>query len=145
MANKTILLVEHNREDEMLTLSVFKTSNLANEIVVVRDGADSLDFLFFRGAYANRDPQNMPETILLDLKLPKMDGLEVLRRIRVNQRTKSLPVIVLTASDADQDWISSYHFGAIAFIRKPVDFGQLVKALRKLAMCCMILNKLPEL
>ena len=143
MASKTILLVEDNPDDELLSLRALRRNNIANKIHVVRDGAEALDFLFCWGTYIDRDPNDIPEMILLDLRLPKMDGLEVLRIIRVDKRTSKLPVIILTSSDSDEDLVNSYRFGANAFIRKPVNFSQLIQAICKLSMSCVVLNKAP--
>ena len=143
MASKTILLVEDNPDDELLSLRALRRNNIANKIHVVRDGAEALDFLFCRGEYIDRDPNDFPEVILLDLRLPKMDGLEVLRIIRVDKRTSKLPVIILTSSKADEDLVNSYKFGANSFMRKPVDFSQLIQAIRQLGMICVLLNEVP--
>jgi len=145
MASKIILLVEDNPDDEALTLRALRKNNVENEVIVARDGAEALDFLFCTGAYVDRDPNNIPEVILLDLRLPKVDGLEVLRHIRASERTKPLPVIVLTSSNADQDLVDSYHFGANSYIRKPVDFIQLIGAVRQLGLCLLVLNESPPL
>src|SRR5687767_6704569 len=116
MAARIILLVEDNPDDEMLTLRALKKNHITNDVVVVRDGVEALDFLFFTGAYADRDPTNMPALVLLDLRLPKVDGVEVLRRIHRDERTSSLPVIILTSSNADRDMVDSLRYGAIAYI-----------------------------
>ena len=145
MASKIILLVEDNPDDEALTLRALRKNNVENEVIVARDGAEALDFLFCTGAYVDRDPNNIPEVILLDLRLPKVDGLEVLRHIRAHERTKLLPVIVLTSSNADQDLVDSYQFGANSYIRKPVDFIQLIGAVRQLGLCLLVLNESPPL
>ena len=143
MASKTILLVEDNPDDELLSLRALRRNNIANQISVVRDGAEALDFLFCRGTYIDRDPNDFPEVILLDLRLPKMDGLEVLRIIRVDKRTSKLPVIILTSSKADEDLVNSHKFGANSFMRKPVDFSRLIQAIRQLGMICVVLNEAP--
>jgi CheY-like chemotaxis protein len=140
---KIILLVEDNIDDEMLTLRAFKKSNILNEVKVARDGVKALDYLFARGAYAGRDPNEMPEVILLDLKLPKMGGLEVLRHLRADERTKLLPVVILTSSDEDADVIESYNLGANSYIRKPVDFVQFTEAVRQLGLYWLVLNVAP--
>jgi two-component system response regulator len=145
MASKIILLVEDNPDDEALTLRALRKNNVENEVIVARDGAEALDFLFCTAAYVDRDPNNIPEVILLDLRLPKVDGLEVLRHIRANERTKLLPVIVLTSSNADQDLVDSYHFGANSYIRKPVDFIQLIGAVRQLGLYLLVLNEATQL
>lgn len=140
---KTILLVEDNPDDEMLTIRALKKNNILNEVIVVRDGAQALDYLFAEGEYAGRDLDNRPEVILLDLKLPKVSGLEVLKRIKTDERTKLLPVVVLTTSTEDQDLISSYEFGANSYIRKPVDFDQFIKAIGQLGLYWLVLNEIP--
>jgi two-component system response regulator len=117
MKNKTILLVEDNPDDELLTLRALKKNNIGNQVVVVRDGAEALDFLFGTGAYADRDPHDLPQLVLLDIKLPKVDGLEVLRRIRADQRTRLLPVVILTSSSEQQDLIEGYAGGANSYVR----------------------------
>ncbi len=143
MEERTILLVEDNPDDELLTLRAFKKSNILNKVVVVRDGAEALDFLFTTGPYVGRDPRSLPQLVLLDLKLPKIDGLEVLRRLRSNERTRSLPVVVLTSSSEEQDIINSYGLGANSYIRKPVDFSQFTEAVRQLGLYWMVLNETP--
>ena len=144
MASRTILLVEDNLDDELLTLRALRKNNILNRVSVVRDGAEALDFLFCRGTYADRDESDMPELILLDLRLPGMDGLEVLRLIHVDRRTSRLPVIILTSSSADEDVINSYKYGASLFIRKPVDFSHLAEAVRKLNMSWVVLNEMSQ-
>ncbi len=143
MERKIILLVEDNSDDEMLTLRAFKKNNIMNEVRVARDGVEALDYLFARGKYADRDLDDMPEVILLDLKLPKMNGLEVLRRLRADERTQYLPVVVLTSSDEDADVIDSYNLGANSYIRKPVDFVQFTEAVRQLGLYWLVLNVAP--
>ena len=140
---KTILLVEDNPDDVELTLRVFKQHNIKNQVMLVRDGAEALDYLFATGAYAERDKSTMPAVILLDLKLPKIDGLEVLRRIRADERTKLLPVVVLTSSTEKQDIIDGYKFGANSYVRKPVDFTQFIEAVRQLGLYWLLINELP--
>ncbi len=140
---RTILLVEDNPDDVELTLRVFKQSNIKNEVMVVRDGAEALDYLFATGAYAERDKSTMPAVILLDLKLPKIDGLEVLRRIRADERTKLLPVVILTSSKEEQDMIHGYKFGANSYVRKPVDFDQFSDAVKELGLYWLLLNEPP--
>jgi two-component system response regulator len=134
MENKMILLVEGNPDDEASTLFALKKSSIRNVVFVVRDGAEALDFLFCTGAYADRDPYDMPQITLLDLKLPKVDGLEVLRRIRSDQRTQMLPVVILISSNEEQDLLEGYKNGVKSYIRKPVDFNQLVEAVRNLGL-----------
>jgi two-component system response regulator len=136
-----ILLVEDNKNDEDLTVRAFKKNNLKNELKIARDGAEALDFLFGQGAYAGRDTGVMPQLVLLDLKLPKIDGLEVLRRIRADARTKLLPVVVLTSSKEEQDLVSSYSLGANSYVRKPVDFTEFVGAVTQLGCYWLVLNQ----
>lgn len=134
MKNTTILLVEDNPDDELLTLFALKKNKIGNKVIVVHDGAEALDFLFCRNTYADRDPDDLPQLILLDLDLPKIDGPEVLRRIRADKRTLLLPVVVLTSSKEERDLIRGYHAGANSFIRKPVDFTQFVEYIRELGL-----------
>lgn len=138
-----ILLVEDNPDDEALTIRALKKNNIGNALVVVRDGAEALDFLFCQGAYIDRDPQEKPQVILLDLKLPKVDGLEVLRRIRSTDSTRTLPVVVLTSSREEQDLIQSYSLGANSYVRKPVDFAQFIEAVLNLGLYWLVLNEAP--
>lgn len=141
MGDKVILLVEDNPDDEVLTLRALKKNNIGNEVVVARDGAEALDYCFGTGVYAGRDMSVMPSMTLLDLKLPKIDGLEVLQRIRADDRTKLLPVVILTSSKEEQDLIDGYSLGANSYIRKPVDFGQFVEAVRQLGLYWLVLNE----
>jgi len=143
MESKIILLVEDNPDDEALTLRSLNNSNVVNEIVTTRDGAEALDYLFGKGEYIGRDTRIMPEVILLDLKLPKIDGLDVLRQIRGDQRTRFLPVVILTSSDEEQDLVESYKLGANSYVRKPVDFLQFADAVRQLQLYWMLLNQPP--
>jgi two-component system, response regulator len=143
MLEKTILLVEDNADDEELTIRALKKNNVTNSLVVARDGVEALDFLFGTGAYAGRDTAVVPGLVLLDLKLPKIDGLEVLRRIRADERTRRMPVTVLTSSKEEQDLIKSYDLGANSYIRKPVDFNQFTEAVRQLGMYWLMLNEVP--
>lgn len=143
MEDKMILLVEDNPDDEALTLRALQKNNIGNKVFVVRDGAEALDFLFCTGAYADRDPREMPQMILLDLKLPKVDGLEVLRRLRADERTRLLPVVILTSSNEEQDLIEGYKNGANSYVRKPVDFNQFLEAVRQLGLYWLVLNKAP--
>jgi two-component system, response regulator len=140
---KIILLVEDNPDDEELTLLAFKKSNIANEVFVARDGAEALDFLFGTGTYAGRDLSVMPAVTLLDLKLPKVDGLEVLKRLRAHERTRRLPVVILTSSREQQDIVESYNFGANSYICKPVDFAQFMEATKQLGLYWLVLNEPP--
>lgn len=143
MERKLILLVEDNPDDELLTLRAIKKNNIANEVVVARDGAEALDYLFAQGSYAGRDASDIPEVVLLDLKLPKIDGLEVLERIRRHERTKLLPVVILTSSKEEQDLVRSYSLGANSYVRKPVDFDQFAEAVRHLGLYWLVLNEPP--
>jgi two-component system response regulator len=143
MNKKIILLVEDNPDDVTLTMRALKKSNIMNEIVVARDGVEALDFLFGTGQYAGRDTKTNPQVILLDLKMPKLDGLEVLRRIRADARTQPLPVVVLTTSSEDRDRIESYKLGANSYVRKPVDFNQFVEAVQQLGLYWLVLNEAP--
>jgi len=139
--NNMILLVEDNADDEKLTLRALTKNNIRNEVVVARDGAEALDFLFGSGAYAGRNLNVMPQLVLLDLKLPKLDGLEVLRCLRTDDRTKLLPVVILTSSDEEQDRIQSYGLGASSYVRKPLDFNQFSEAARQLGLYWLLLNE----
>jgi len=143
MELRIILLVEDNPKDELLTLRALKKCNLANEIVVVRDGAEALDYLFAKGEFACRDVGNLPTVVLLDLKLPKVDGLEVLRQIRADERTRRLPVVILTSSDEEKDIIAGYELGANSYVRKPVAFGDFSKAVAELGRYWLITNEPP--
>ena len=143
MDKKIILLVEDNPDDEVLTVRALKKNNILNDMVVARDGAEALDYLFGAGSYADRDMTVMPQLILLDLKLPKIDGLEVLRRVRGDERTRLLPVVVLTSSSEEQDVIESYRLGANSYIRKPVDFTQFTAAIQNLGLYWLVLNVSP--
>jgi two-component system response regulator len=139
MATNTILLVEDNSDDAELALRAFAKSETKNEIVLVRDGVEALDYLFATGPHAGR-ASGMPEVVLLDLNLPRLDGLEVLRRLRDDERTRRLPVVMLTSSGQDQDVLQSYALGANSYVRKPVDFGQFVDAARQLGLYWLLLN-----
>jgi two-component system response regulator len=139
--SKVILLVEDNPDDEALTLRALQRNNIANEVVIAHDGVEALDYLFGRGAFAGRDTSLMPQVILLDLKLPRLDGLELLRRLRGDPRTRLLPVVVLTSSDEEQDLIESYSLGANSYVRKPVDFSQFTEAVRHLGLYWLVLNE----
>jgi len=137
---KRILLVEDNPDDEALTIRALKANNLRNEIVVARDGAEAVDFLFGTGAYADRDTANQPELVLLDLNLPKLNGLEVLKKIRSDNRTQLLPVVVLTTSDEDRDRVDSYRLGANSYIGKSVNFEKFSESVRQLGLYWLSLN-----
>jgi CheY-like chemotaxis protein len=143
MDAKIILLVEDNPDDELLTLRALAKNNIMNEVIVVRDGAEALDFLFGRGAYATSDMRVMPTVTLLDLKLPKIDGLEVLRQVRANEQTRLLPIVILTSSKEEQDLLTGYRLGANSYVRKPVDFAQFVDAVRQLGLYWLVLNERP--
>lgn len=145
MNHKLILLVEDNADDEALTLRALHKSKIANKIMVVRDGAEALDYLFATGNFAGTEPVELPQVILLDLKLPKVDGLEVLRRIRADARTRLLPVVILTSSKEEQDMANAYSSGANSYVRKPVDFNQFVDAIGQLGLYWLVLNEVPPL
>ncbi len=139
--SKFLLLVEDNPSDEKLTLRALKKSGVPIEVSVVRDGAEALDFLFAAGAYAQRDANELPAVVMLDLHLPRIDGLEVLRRVRANERTRCLPVVILTASKESEDIARGYALGANAYVRKPVDFNEFIVAARTLGVFWMLLNE----
>jgi CheY-like chemotaxis protein len=143
MLNRMIMLLEDNADDEALTIRALRKNNIQNEVVVARDGVEALDYLFGTGPHAGRDTRIRPLVVLLDLKLPKIDGLEVLRRLRADERTKFIPVVVLTSSKEEQDLINSYSFGCNSYIRKPVDFVQFVEAVRQLGLYWLVLNEAP--
>ncbi|HEY1424383.1 MAG TPA: response regulator [Candidatus Acidoferrum sp.] len=136
-----ILLVEDNADDELLTLRALKKNNIRNEVVVARDGSEALEYLFGSGIHAGRDLKVMPQIILLDLKLPKVDGFEVLKQIRSSELTKLLPVVILTTSNEDQDRVRGYGLGANSFVRKPVEFEKFIDAVRQLGLYWLILNE----
>ncbi len=140
---KRILVVEDNPADEKLTLRAFRNCGVANEIFVVRDGAEALDYLFASGPYSSRDANELPTITLLDLKLPRIDGLEVLRRVRADERTRLLPVIILTASKEEEDIARGYELGANAYVRKPVDFADFVQAAKALGLFWLLVNEPP--
>lgn len=140
---KIILLVEDNPDDEALTIRALKKNNILNEVVVVRDGVEALDYMFARGQYSSREPGVNPQLVLLDLKLPKVDGLEVLRQLRANERTRLQPIVVLTTSNEDRDIINSYELGVNSYIRKPVDFNEFMDAVRELGLYWLVLNETP--
>src|SRR6266849_10511145 len=143
MKVKSILLVEDNPDDEELTVRALKKNNVVNEVVVARDGVEALDYLFAQGPHAGRDLRFMPQVILLDLKLPKLDGLEVLRRLRADDRTRLLPVVILTSSDEERDIASGYGLGANSYVRKPVDFAAFSRAVNRLGLYWLVLNQSP--
>jgi two-component system response regulator len=143
MENKAILLVEDNADDEALTLRALKKNNIKNEVIVAHDGAEALEYLFGTGKFAGRNTDFIPLVVLLDLKLPKVDGLEVLRQPRADQRTKLLPVVILASSKEEQDRIKGYDLGANSYVRKPVDFTQFIDAVRQLGLYWLILNEAP--
>jgi two-component system response regulator len=142
--DEAILLVEDDADDELLTRRTLKKNNICNEVVVARDGAEALDYLFVTGAHAGRDPSAMPQVVLLDLGLPKLDGLEVLRRIRADERTRLLPTVVFTSSEEQADVIDGYGLGANSYIQKPVDASAFRAAVGQLGMYWMVLNETPE-
>lgn len=143
MDEQTILLVEDNPDDVALTLRSLKKNNIRNKIVVARDGVEALDYLFGTGAHADRDAANVPVIVLLDLKLPKVDGLEILKRLRADERTRLVPVVILTSSNEEKDLINGYSLGANSYIRKPVDFNQFNEAVRQLGLYWLLLNEPP--
>jgi two-component system, response regulator len=141
MDTKIILLVEDNGDDELLTLRALKKNSIRNDVIIARDGVEALDYLFGTGAYSGRDLNIMPQLILLDLKLPKIDGLGVLRRIRADERTKLLPVVILTSSNEERDRIQGYGLGANSYVRKPVDFNEFTEAARQLGLYWLVINE----
>jgi two-component system response regulator len=141
MSDQFILLVEDNATDEELTLLALKKSNISNQVVVMRDGAAAVDYLLGRGAHAGRDTRVQPQVVLLDLNLPKLGGLDVLRAIRADERTKVLPVVILTSSKEDNDLVGGYASGANSYILKPVDFTQFAEAVRQLGLYWLVLNQ----
>ncbi len=143
MDQTTILLIEDNPDDVELTLHAFQKNNMANEVVVASDGAEGLDYLFGTGKYAGRDADEPPALILLDLQLPKIGGLEVLRKVREDERTKRVPVVIMTTSDEEEDIVNGYNGGANSYLRKPVDFAEFMNAVKQLEMYWMVLNTPP--
>ena len=142
--DQVILLVEDNPDDEALTLRALKKNNITNKVVVARDGVEAIDYLFGTGKYQGRDPANVPQIVLLDLKLPKLDGFEVLRLLRADARTRLLPVIILTCSAEQRDLVQGYGLGANSIVRKPVDFDQFVDAVKQLGLYWLVLNEGPQ-
>ena len=140
---KTILLVEDNPDDEALAIRALKRNHIINEVVVAHDGVEALDYLFGTGTYAGRDTSMQPAVILLDLKLPRIDGIEVLRHLREDERTRLLPVVILTTSNEERDMLNSYSFGCNSYVRKPVDFLQFSEAIRQLGMYWLLMNEAP--
>ncbi len=143
MNEGNILLVEDNPDDEALTLRALKKSNITNKVDVVRDGVEAMDYLFAAGTYAGRDLSDPPAVVLLDIKLPKLDGLEVLRSMRADERTKLIPVVMLTSSTQEEDIVTSYKLGANSYVRKPVDFSQFAEAVRQLGLYWLLINQRP--
>ncbi len=143
MKERTILLVEDNPDDVKLTLRALEHHNVSNKVVVAEDGVEALDYLFGTGRFSGGDTPDKPEVILLDLKLPRMDGLELLKRLRSDERTALLPIVVLTSSKEEQDMINSYKLGANSYVRKPVDFNEFIEAIRQLKLYWLILNETP--
>jgi two-component system response regulator len=141
MHDRVIVLVEDNANDEELTLRAFRKSNILNRVVVLRDGAEALDYFFTRGTHASRPPNEIAQVVLLDLKLPKIDGLDVLRALRADERTRLIPIVVLTSSAEEQDLVRSYGLGANSYVRKPVDFTQFVDAVRQLGLYWLVINQ----
>ena len=141
MNNRVILLVEDNPSDEMLTIRAFKQNNIQNEIVVARDGAEALDYLFGSGEYADRDPKDNPQVVILDLKLPKINGFQVLQKLREDERTRKTPVVILTSSKEDKDLVEAWDLGTNAYVQKPVNFTEFVEAVKHLGMFWLLLNE----
>jgi two-component system response regulator len=141
MTEKTILLVEDNADDEALTTRALRMAKIANDIVVARDGAEALDYVYGEGQYAGRDASQLPAVVLLDLKLPKLSGLEVLQRLRADPRTRLVPIVVLTSSSEEEDMLKSYQFGANSYVRKPVEFGAFANAVSQLGVYWLLLNQ----
>lgn len=141
--NETILLVEDNPDDIELTMRAFRKNNIANNLMVARDGVEALDYLFCRGVFSDRSIKDTPRLILLDLKLPKMDGLQVLEALRAEETTKLVPVVILTSSREEQDLISGYRFGANSYVRKPINFNEFVDAVRNIGLYWLLINEPP--
>jgi len=143
MTNETILLVEDNPDDVELTMRAFRKNSIANNVVVAHDGIEALDYLFGRGAHINRNTADTPRLILLDLKMPKMDGLHVLEHLRADERTRLTPVVILTSSKEEQDLINSYKSGANSYVRKPVDFNEFLEAVHNIGLYWLLINESP--
>lgn len=141
---ETILLVEDNPDDVELTLRAFRKNKIANNVIIARDGVEALDYLLCKGAYADRDANDMPRIILLDLKLPKLNGLQVLERLRADERTEFVPVVILTSSKEEQDLVSGYKLGANSYVRKPVDFNKFVEAVHQIGLYWLLINEYPH-
>jgi two-component system response regulator len=141
MPDRFIMLVEDNSDDEELTMRALRQAKIANEVVIARDGSEAIDFLFGESAHAGRDLSSMPAVVLLDLKLPKLDGIDVLKRMREDARTALIPVVVLTSSSEDEDMLKSYRSGANSYVRKPVEFGAFASAVSQLGLYWMLLNE----
>jgi two-component system response regulator len=141
IVDETILLVEDNPDDIELTMRALRKNNIANNVVVAHDGVQALDYLFCQGAYSDRNIKDEPRLILLDLKLPKLDGLQVLERLRADERTKLIPVVILTSSKEEQDLVSGYRSGANSYVRKPVDFNKFVEAVRQIGLYWLLINE----
>ena len=139
-----ILLVEDDPDHEALTIRALRQNNVVNDIVVARDGVEALDYLFASGAHANRDPRDVPQVVVLDLKLPRLDGFEVLRRLRADERTQLIPVVILTSSDEERDLVEGYRLGANSYVRKPVDFREFIESTRQLGLYWLMLNDVPR-
>jgi two-component system response regulator len=144
MGEKIILLVEDNEEDEELTVRALRQAQVSNEIAITRDGSEALEFLFCEGRYRERDPAKQPAVILLDLKLPKLNGIDVLKRIRADERTRYIPVVILTSSSEEDDMLQSYASGANSYVRKPIVFSQFANAVAQLGLYWMLLNENPR-
>ena len=145
MDAKTILVVEDNPDDEELTLRSLRRAHIANKVVVAHDGSEALDYLYARGEYAERDPTQIPALVLLDLKLPIVGGIDVLKRIRAEPATRYLPVVIMTSSSEDEDMVKSYDSGANSYVRKPVDFSEFAGAVQQLGLYWLVLNSVPKL
>jgi two-component system response regulator len=140
----TIMLVEDNPDDVELTLRAFRKNNIANEVIIARDGVEAVDYLFGTGTFAGRDTSKTPRIILLDLKLPKLDGLQVLERLRADDRTALIPVVILTSSKEEHDLVSGYRTGANSYVRKPVDFNEFVEAVHQIGLYWLLINEAPR-